>query len=328
MAEYTPPIEASLEEVELLRWLIEHAKEFKENWEQFRPLFESLQRASATAAGESNRINNRVEEIAGFVSVTQGLPGGGLTGQVVTPTRPDGRRAWRYLTHALAASYYVYLETGNPSWEMTGGVADDGTSPEIQFDDDGRTMLPIDDEASNSAAYLALTVYVTPQFDGEEFDIFLPAYDNLFGATTGGYSFILENLGAYDAVVNIRDTKLFYSGTSVEVRGGATWTVSPGLVGAWHVLNVWTMGTAVFPATDETGTVLDQWYVDNVQTPTGADLAELIRDTIGAALVAGAGISITVNDTDNTILITNTGGGGPTSGYGAGVYGGLPTYGG
>lgn len=41
-----------------------------------------------------------------------------------------------------------------------------------------------------------------------------------------------------------------------------------------------------------------------------AYLQELIRDTIAAALVAGSGISKTVDDAGNTITITNTGGGG------------------
>lgn len=38
--------------------------------------------------------------------------------------------------------------------------------------------------------------------------------------------------------------------------------------------------------------------------------AERVRDVIGAALVAGSGISITVNDAGDTITIENTGGGG------------------
>lgn len=40
-----------------------------------------------------------------------------------------------------------------------------------------------------------------------------------------------------------------------------------------------------------------------------ADTAELIRDTIGATLVAGSNVTITVDDSPNTITIASTGGG-------------------
>jgi hypothetical protein len=46
----------------------------------------------------------------------------------------------------------------------------------------------------------------------------------------------------------------------------------------------------------------------SVETPSYTD--EQIRDVIGAALVAGSGISITVNDAGDTITIENIGGGG------------------
>jgi len=46
----------------------------------------------------------------------------------------------------------------------------------------------------------------------------------------------------------------------------------------------------------------------SVETPSQTD--EQIRDVIGAALVAGSGINITVNDAGDTITIENTGGGG------------------
>ena len=42
-----------------------------------------------------------------------------------------------------------------------------------------------------------------------------------------------------------------------------------------------------------------------------ADLAELIRDTIGTALVDGTGIDVVVDDVANTITINATGSGSP-----------------
>lgn len=46
----------------------------------------------------------------------------------------------------------------------------------------------------------------------------------------------------------------------------------------------------------------------SIETPSYTD--EQVRDVIGAALVAGSGINITVNDAGDTITIENTGGGG------------------
>lgn len=326
-----PPRNLPLDADGHARWLEEQAvKKIGEDAQRDR-LIASIMKQLGMTAGSATDTNTQVEtnrtdiiELKGRA----GLPPGGTPGQVVTPVRPDETREWRHLTHALSASYYVYLESGNASYEMTGGILDDGTSPVIEFDDDGRTMLPVDDEQQNTATYMGLSVYVTPTFDGEVFTVYLPTFDNVNGASGAHYSFMVENLGAFQAVVNIEDTELYYAGTGVPVRGSQSWTVEPGFVGAWHVLNTWTFGTSVLPATGSGGAVLDQWYLDNVATPTGPDLAELIRDVIGSTLVAGSGISITVNDGSNTILITNTGGGGPTSGYGAGAYGGLPDYGG
>jgi hypothetical protein len=44
-----------------------------------------------------------------------------------------------------------------------------------------------------------------------------------------------------------------------------------------------------------------------------ADAPELIRDTIGTALVAGANVTITPNDAGDTITVAATGGGGSSS---------------
>lgn len=44
----------------------------------------------------------------------------------------------------------------------------------------------------------------------------------------------------------------------------------------------------------------------------GGTDAEIVRDTIGAALVAGTNITITVNDAANTITIDASGGSGLT----------------
>jgi hypothetical protein len=49
----------------------------------------------------------------------------------------------------------------------------------------------------------------------------------------------------------------------------------------------------------------DRWYPAD---PTGGLDAEAVRDTIGAALVAGSNITITVNDAGDTITIAATGG--------------------
>ncbi len=52
--------------------------------------------------------------------------------------------------------------------------------------------------------------------------------------------------------------------------------------------------------------------VANTITLTAATDPEVVRDTIGATLVAGANVTITVDDTSNTITIASTGGGGST----------------
>lgn len=47
--------------------------------------------------------------------------------------------------------------------------------------------------------------------------------------------------------------------------------------------------------------------------PSGFDLAEYIRDTMGTALVAGTNITLTVSDVGNTITVASSGGGGGTA---------------
>lgn len=54
-----------------------------------------------------------------------------------------------------------------------------------------------------------------------------------------------------------------------------------------------------------------------------AAMAELIRDTVGAALVAGSNMTITVNDAGDTITLASSGGGGGVAahpGYVSGLY--------
>lgn len=79
----------------------------------------------------------------------------------------------------------------------------------------------------------------------------------------------------------------------------------PGLLSARPAAATVPAGT-LYPATDtgivyrSDGAAWATWFT------TTAD-AEFVRDTIAAALVAGAGISLTVDDPGDTITVTNSG---------------------
>lgn len=71
-----------------------------------------------------------------------------------------------------------------------------------------------------------------------------------------------------------------------------------------------TIAAALVAGTGITITVDDGGDTITISSSAGGLTAEDVRDTIAAALVAGTGISITVDDAGDTITIANTGGGG------------------
>lgn len=86
--------------------------------------------------------------------------------------------------------------------------------------------------------------------------------------------------------------------------------------GTFHEVSVDDLGTLAWTSTDE--------YVAAHTHPGTGYTDEQVRDVVGAALVAGSGISIAVNDVAETITVSTTGEGAVQSTVGSG----LPTLGG
>lgn len=276
---YIPRINLPAEGVEHARWLERGRLDHETRIESLEKLVKALSQANAAAARPTNQSSETVT----------GIPMPPLNGAVL---RGNGTRAlWSREWQGLMPEYWVSLDPAGGSYYVTGvgftgdGVADDGLSksalPPVNFDDGGLTMLPIDvagyagaDVGSISGRAqtpIHLHVDVNPSFDGEEFTIFLPKFDNTNGATTPFYTFELENFSAFSATVHIEHTALFYEGTLTPVMGTLDpWPIEADFHAAWWVRNVKNWGATAVPSVfwnGSTASFTDAYYEANVYTP-------------------------------------------------------------
>jgi hypothetical protein len=228
-----------------------------------------------------------------IIDNSSGLPLPSLTGGVLRGVGPDGvgplrKPIWTYEWQGLMPEYWVSLDPAGASYYVTGltGVqpvdAEQAKAllPALSFNDGGLTLNRIgiggypDVPTTGFAAAQSpvhLYVDVNPSFDGEAFTINLPMFDNGLGTTTPFYTFDLTNIGAFNAVINILDTALFYEGTLTPVMGDPeTWTIEPGFQAAWFVKNVKGWGATATPSVYWDGTTAsftDAYYQANVYNP-------------------------------------------------------------
>lgn len=213
-----------------------------------------------------------------------GLPPGGVVSSVVRKSSPlDGHAKWTFERQGLLPEYWVTLAAGAASYYVTGlgdaSVTDQTATisllPAVEFTDDGKTMLPINvgtlrdgPSGVEAQAPIHLFVEVHPSFDGEEFTVSPPPFSSYPSTVAPFYTFNLVNATAYQAVVNIDGTRLYYVGTNVPVNGDPyTWTLPPSYQGAWHVMQAQNWGTAAVPLSsgDSDRNTSDPWYDNNVR---------------------------------------------------------------
>lgn len=270
MGKYIPRINLPVEGVEHARWLEEGRLDHESRIEALERLVKTLAQANSVAKPTAQATE----------SVT-GVPVPPLRGAVL---RGDGRKPlWSREWQGLMPEYFVSLDPAGGFYFVTkvglstDSATDRGLSkeilPPVVFADGGLTMLPIEDEIGSVKVHTPIYLYVdvNPSFAGEEFTIYLPPWDNGFGPTAPFYNFKLENIGAFDAVVNIMDTELIYEGTLHPVMGDVdTWTLTPGFSAAWSVRNVLGGGAIAAPAAYWNGSAAvfaDDYYQTNVYTP-------------------------------------------------------------
>lgn len=276
MAQYIPKRDETLEADPHQKWLEGKVLAQDKALAALRAELDKLLRANAAAGKQVARINSRASG-----STVCGLPPDGVTGTVLRKTA----LTWQWLPEwqGLMPEYWVSLDPAGGSYFVTKvglssvSATDRAMSkeilPPVLFDDGGLTMLPIETEIGSIKVHTPKHIYVdiNPSFEGEEFTIYLPTFDNGFGPTAPFYTFKLENIGAYGAVVHIQDTDLMYEGTLEPVLGDVdSWPVPVGFSAAWTVRNVVGVGAIAMPVTSwngSAGVFTDEYYETNIYTP-------------------------------------------------------------
>jgi hypothetical protein len=312
---FIPPINGSLEGTAYLKWLRDRELAQERLNEEIRIFMARAARETSTGARQLANVNNNTRETAETVSSTHGLPPGGGTGSVVRKlSGADGHARWTYEWQGMMPEYWVSLNPAGASYFVSGlgleesGVPDQDAAkrllPPVRFADGGTTMLEIDsgnysDGISNplngqNQSPIHLYVEVWPTEDGEEFLINMPTDDNSLGVTTPFYTFELFNPTAFEAVVNIEETRLYYAGTSIPVNGSETqWTLPPLYNAAWFVQNVKGYGTAVTPVRGfVTGESSDAYFDTHV-----AAMRHMDKTTYPGVLTTSTGGLRVTNDT-------------------------------
>ena len=282
---YVPPIQGPGEGVPHSRYLERRVQRHDQDVDDHTARITALEKQSRATNRQTNNLARGTK-----VTVEGGnVPMPALTGAVLRGTGPGALKKpfWSYEWQGIMPEYWVSLDPAGASYYVSGMVGS-GTVyeeqakallPPVEFDGGGLTMLPIDvgnygdttDGLAGAQAPIHLYVDVNPSFDGEEFTIYVPAADNVRGPTSPFYTFELDNIGSFDAVVHIEDSKLFYEGTLTPVMGDLdAWTIEPGFQAAWFVKNVKGWGATATPSVywdGFTASFTDAYYQTNVYTP-------------------------------------------------------------
>lgn len=278
---FNPKINGSLEGLDFLKWVLARLNELMKFMVEVRAFMARMEKGNSTGARQTADINIRTRDLKSHVQEFRGIPAPPLLGAVL---RGDGAEAsWTREWQGLMPHYSVSLDPAGGSYfvEKVGLASDSATDralskavlPPVLFDDGGLTMLPIETEIGSVKVHTPMHLYVdvNPSFAEEEFTIYLPPFANGFGPTAPFYTFMLENVGAFDAIVHIEDTDLIYTGTLEPVMGDVnSWTIEPGFSAAWSVQNVVGAGAVAMPSAIWTGAAAvftDDYYQTNVYTP-------------------------------------------------------------
>lgn len=297
---YIPKINLPPEGVEHARWLEGRSVEQQRISDAHARELAALRKAIAAGARQA---------AGGGTSSSGGLPSGGRTGSVLRKaSSADGDASWTPEWQGLLPEYWVTLQAGSGSYTVTPIVGSAESTkallPPLVVSDGGTTLEAIDHinygGPVGGGSPFHLHVNVVPTFDGEEFTVRLPYYDNMDGPTAPYYTFHIENDTAFEAHVFVPNARLHYLGTNVRVLGAAVWDLPSGFDGAWHVLMLRGYGTAAIPARGFPGTVSssDPYYDLNV-----AEVRRLIPVQVPGVLTVATVPHRIYNDTVEVIRV-------------------------
>jgi len=155
-----------------------------------------------------------------------GLPEGAEPHASLIVNRSTSAVQWATPAFSVIPQYFVWMEEGKSGYSVThvGNISSDESKeilPEVRFDNNGHTMLPITTwDAGRDEGPISLNMEFYPHYDGEKFDIYLPAAGSSYGASVPYFLLKLyNNSSLYSVTVDLWDNFLVYGGTTIPVAG-------------------------------------------------------------------------------------------------------------